>query len=259
MEIVIVDDDAAVGEVAASIIARRVAIEPTSVIGLATGSSPLSTYRCLIEAVDHGDLSFLQAQAVMLDEYVGLDADHPEAYRSVLRRELVGSIDLPIESLHGPDANADDLPGACEAYDSLLARLGVDVQLLGIGTDGHVGFNEPSSSLRSRTRIKTLTDQTRHDNARFFDSVDDVPRHVVTQGLATIGEARQLVLVAMGESKAAPVAAAVEGPLSASCPASVVQLHPHATIIVDEAAARDLRRHDYYRSTYRHKPRWQAL
>jgi len=131
--------------------------------------------------------------------------------------------------------------------------------LLGIGSDGHIGFNEPGSSLGSRTRVKTLTATTRADNARFFDSPDDVPRHVVTQGLGTILDARHLLLIATGAAKAAPIAAAVEGPVSAFCPASVLQLHAHATIVVDEAAAARLELAEYYRDTYRNKPPWQPL
>ena len=177
------------------------------------------------------------ASAVLLDEYLGLPPGHPEAYRTFIRRHLVDHVDLPPARLYGPDVWAEDLAGACRRYDRLLDELGgVDVQLLGIGSDGHIGFNEPGSSLGSRTRIKTLTEATRADNARFFSTVDDVPHHVVTQGLATIGDARHLLLVATGAAKAAPIARAVEGPLTAMCPASVLQLHPHATVVVDEAA-----------------------
>ena len=148
----------------------------------------------------------------------------------------------------------------CARYESLLVELGgVDVQLLGIGSDGHIGFNEPGSSLGSRTRIKTLTDETRRDNARFFGSLDEVPHHVITQGLATIGEARHLVLVATGPAKAAPVARAVEGPLTAMCPASVLQLHPHVTVVIDEGAAADLAHAEYYRAVFAGKPDWQPL
>ena len=179
--------------------------------------------------------------AVLLDEYVGLPSDHPEAYRSFIRRALTDQVDLPPERLFGPDVWAEDLAAACARYERLLADLGgVDVQLLGIGSDGHIGFNEPSSSLGSRTRIKTLTEATRRDNARFFAALDDVPRHVVTQGLATILDARHLLLVATGPGKAAPIARAVEGPLTSMCPASVLQLHPHATVVVDDAAASGL-------------------
>lgn len=259
MEVVIVDDDEQIGEIAASIVIATVGRKPDAVIGLATGSSPLSTYRRLIGAVAAGEVSFEGARAVTLDEYVGLKATHPESYRNVIRREFVDQIDLRPGRLETPDPHSGDVAQACADYDSRLGTLGVDVQLLGIGTDGHVAFNEPGSSLASRTRIKTLTEQTRVDNARFFDSLDDVPRHVITQGLGTISEARHLVLVASGAGKAAPIAAAVEGPLTASCPATIIQMHPHVTVIVDEAAAADLSRADYYRETYAHKPAWQPL
>ena len=261
MEVVIAADPDAAAQVVADVIARVVRVRPAPVLGLATGSSPLGAYRRLIDAHESGTLSFAHASAVLLDEYVGLPADHPEAYRTFIRREFTDRIDLPTERVFGPDVTAADLPDACRRYDRLIADLGgVDVQLLGIGGDGHIGFNEPSSSLASRTRIKTLTDTTRSDNARFFEDDEyDVPRHVVTQGLGTILEARHLLMIATGASKVEPIAQAVEGPLTAMCPASVLQLHPHATVVVDEAAASGLRLADYYREAYTHKPDWQQL
>ena len=260
MEVVIVPtaDDAA--GIVAGVIAGVLGAVDAPVIGLSTGSSPLGAYALLVEDHRQGRVSFARASAVLLDEYVGLPADHPDAYRSFIRRELTDQVDLPPDRLFGPDVWADDIAGACARYERLLAELGgVDVQLLGIGSDGHIGFNEPSSSLVSRTRIKTLTEETLRDNARFFPSPDDVPRHVVTQGLATILDARHLLLVATGEAKAAPIAAAVEGPLTAMCPASVLQLHPHATVVVDDAAASQLQLADYYRAVYAGKPSWQSL
>jgi glucosamine-6-phosphate deaminase len=162
--------------------------------------------------------------------------------------------------VRAPDVRAADLLAACDAYESDIAAAGgIDLQLLGIGIDGHIGFNEPGSSLASRTRIKTLTDQTRRDNARFFSSLDHVPRHVITQGVGTILDARHVVLLAFGEVKAAAVAAAVEGPVTAMVPASALQLHPHATAVVDEPAAAALRLAGYYRETWAHKPPWQGL
>ncbi len=259
MEVVILESEEHVADVAAGIVAHAVTNRPRPTIGLATGSSPLPTYARLIERHRRGDLSFAGATAVTLDEYVGLPGDHPEAYRTVIRNELVDHIDLPPDGLHSPDVHADDLTAACDEYDRVVATLGVDVQLLGIGSDGHIGFNEPGSSLASRTRIKTLTERTRQDNARFFESIDDVPRHVVTQGLGTIGDAAHLVMIATGASKAHPVAAMVEGPVSAMCPASVLQFHRHVTVLIDEAAADELRLADFYRETYRHKPAWQPL
>jgi glucosamine-6-phosphate deaminase len=261
MEVVITPDADAAADVVASVIATVLATRPTPVLGLATGSSPLAAYQRLIAARQRGGLSFAHASAVLLDEYVGLPADHPEAYRAFIRREFVDHIDLQADRLFGPDVFAADLADACQRYDQLIADLGgVDVQLLGIGSDGHIGFNEPGSSLASRTRIKTLTRATRADNARFFDDHEqDVPRHVVTQGLGTILDARHLLLVACGAGKAGPIARAVEGPLTAMCPASILQLHPHATVIVDEPAAAQLALADYYRETYEHKPPWQQL
>jgi glucosamine-6-phosphate deaminase len=233
---------------------------PSPVIGVATGSSPLGAYHLLVEAHRAGRASFAHASAVLLDEYLGLPPDHPEAYRTFIRRELTDHVDFDPARLHGPDVAASDIPAACARYEDLLVALGgVDVQLLGIGSDGHIGFNEPGSSLGSRTRIKTLTEDTRRDNARFFASLDEVPHHVITQGLATVGEARHLVLVATGAAKAEPVARAVEGPLTAMCPGSVLQLHPHATVVVDEGAAAGLGHAGYYRAVFAGKPAWQQL
>jgi glucosamine-6-phosphate deaminase len=260
VEIVITPTAEAAARVVADVIVQLVHRRPHAVLGLATGSSPLGAYRLLIAEHRTGRVSFAACRAVLLDEYVGLPPDHPETYRAVIRREFTDHVDLHPDNLHGPDVWADDLPAACARYDRLLADLGgVDLQLLGIGSDGHVGFNEPGSSLRSRTRVKTLTKATRRDNARFFASAEEVPRHVVTQGLGTIGDARHVVLVATGGAKAEPVARALEGPLAAVCPASVLQLHPHATVVLDEAAAGELRLADYYREAYAGKPSWQGL
>jgi glucosamine-6-phosphate deaminase len=261
VEVVITPTPDAAAEIVAGVIARVLDTRPAPVLGLATGSSPLAAYRRLIAAHAHDDLSFAHASALLLDEYVGLPPRHPEAYRAFIKRELIDRVDLPDERLFGPDVYARDLAEACRRYDQLIVDLGgVDVQLLGIGSDGHVGYNEPGSSLASRTRIKTLTRATRADNARFFeDHEQEVPRHVVTQGLGTILAARHLLLVACGAGKAEPVARAVEGPLTAMCPASILQLHPHATVVLDEPAAADLKLADYYREAFDNKPPWQQL
>ncbi len=253
MEVLIVDDP---GTVAADAISQHV--RPGAVLGLATGSSPLPVYRELIERHTRGGLSFAGVRAFALDEYVGLAQSHAESYHSVIRREFTDHVDL--DRVDGPDGEAADIPAEAARYEAAIAEAGgIDVQLLGIGTDGHIGFNEPGSSLASRTRVKTLTQQTREDNARFFDSVDDVPHHVLTQGLGTILDARHLVLIATGSSKAGAIAAAVEGPVSAFCPASVLQLHQHVTVVVDPAAAAQLKLADYYRFTAENKPDWQRF
>jgi glucosamine-6-phosphate deaminase len=224
-------------------------------LGLATGSSPLSVYRELIRRHREEGLSFRDVQAFLLDEYVGLPPSHPQSYAHVIRAEFTDHLDIDSTRVHSPDGVASDIFAAAAHYDDVIAQSGpVDVQLLGIGANGHIGFNEPGSSLGSRTRVATLTKQTRQDNARFFDSVDDVPRHVITQGLGTIGAARHLVLIATGTHKAAAVAAAVEGAVTASCPASVLQLHPHVTVVADEAAASQLRNADFYRYAMEHAP-----
>ncbi|MGN6612027.1 MAG: 6-phosphogluconolactonase, partial [Angustibacter sp.] len=177
-----------------------------------------------------------------------------------IERELVSRVDLDPARVHGPDGQATDVPAACAAYEeAITAAGGIDLQLLGIGRDGHLAFNEPGSSLASRTRVKTLTAQTRADNARFFGSVAEVPRHVLTQGLGTILQARHLVLLAAGAAKADAVAACVEGPVTASWPGSALQLHPHVTVLLDGAAAGRLQRLDYYREVWAGKPAWQGL
>jgi glucosamine-6-phosphate deaminase len=259
MEIVILPTPADVARTAADAIEQHVRRGP-SVLGLATGSTPLGTYEELIERHRNGGLSFGQAQAFLLDEYVGLPGTHPQSYHSVIRDEFTASVDFGANAVHGLNGMAPDPEAEAEQYEARIAAAGgVDIQILGIGTDGHVGFNEPMSSLASRTRIKTLTKQTRQDNARFFDRPEDVPDHVLTQGLGTIRQARHLLLLAMGEAKAEAIAAAVEGPVAALCPASALQLHPRVSVLVDEAAASKLMHQDYYRDTFGRKPAWQGL
>lgn len=261
MEVVPLESADAVGALAADAIESLVRRMPTAILGLATGSSPLPTYQELVRRHRDGTgPSYDAVRCFTLDEYVGLPAGHPLSYRETIFGELTDALDIARDRVESPDPSPDGLQGAGERYEAaLLAAGGVDLQVLGIGSDGHLAFNEPGSSLASRTRLKTLTDGTRRDNARFFGSLDDVPRHVLTQGLATIGRARHLLLVASGERKARAVADAVEGPVSASCPASVLQLHPHATVLLDPAAASRLTRLDYYREVYAGKPDWQGL
>ena len=260
MEIVVLPDPDAVARLAADVVDALLRARPDAVLGLATGSTPLRLYAELRRRHHEAGLSFARATAFLLDEYVGLPDGHPQRYHAVIDHELTDRVDLRPGSVHAPDGNAADVPAECARYDAAIRGAGgVDVQVLGIGGDGHLGFNEPGSSLASRTRIKTLTARTRRDNARFFDDPDDVPHHVLTQGLGTILEARHLLLLATGGSKADAVAAAVEGPLSASCPASALQLHPHASVLLDEGAAKGLARAAYYREVYAGKPAWQGL
>ncbi|HWK77021.1 glucosamine-6-phosphate deaminase [Microbacterium sp.] len=257
-EVVIVENAPAAGALVADEIVRLITEKPDAVLGLATGSTPLPVYEALPSRLAGVDVSRVRGFA--LDEYVGIDPAHPESYRSVITREVVEPLGLDPALIRTPNGAADGVQHAGDDYEAAIeAAGGVDLQILGIGTDGHIGFNEPGSSFASRTRVKTLTVQTREDNARFFDSIDDVPMHCITQGLGTILRARHLVLLAFGAGKARAVAAAVEGPLSAILPGSAIQLHEHVTVVVDEAAASELKLADYYRYTFDNKPAWQGL
>jgi glucosamine-6-phosphate deaminase len=261
MEVVILPDTKEIGALAADAISALLGRKPDAVLGLATGSSPLAIYDVLAARCESGLISFAHARGFTLDEYVGLPAEHPERYRNVIDAVFVSRVDFAPGAVQSPDGLAVDIPAACAAYeDAIRAAGGVDLQILGIGTDGHIAFNEPGSSLASRTRIKTLTRQTRIDNARFFgDDINAVPTHCLTQGLATIMAARHVVLVATGRSKAEAVHQLVEGAVSALWPATILQHHPHVTVLLDDASARRLQLVDYYRETQRSKPEWQDI
>ncbi|APT83296.1 glucosamine-6-phosphate deaminase [Corynebacterium ammoniagenes] len=257
MEILIRTNAASVATAAADIISDYAGRGAT--LGLATGSTPVAMYKELITRYQRGELSFSQCQAFLLDEYIGLPRGHEQSYFATIRREFTHHVDIDDARVYSPDGTAENPDEAGAAYDEAIAAAGgIDIQVLGVGTDGHIGFNEPGSSLSSGTRMKTLHASTISDNARFFDSTSAVPVHVLTQGLGTISRAGHLMLLATGSNKAEAVAALAEGPLSAICPASILQLHPHATVIVDEAAAEQLRHADYYRFTEANKPSWQG-
>lgn len=255
MEVVILSDAAALAQVAADAVESLLTRKPDAVLGLATGSSPLALYDELTRRHEAGRVSFAQATAFTLDEYVGLPQDDPRSYHHVIRQEFTDRVDFRPEAVHGLDGMASDLAAECAAYeDAIAAAGGVDLQILGIGTDGHIAFNEPATSLRSRTRIETLTEQTRLDNARFFDGdLDRVPRHCLTQGLGTILDARHLVLFATGYGKAEAVHQMVEGAVSAMWPATVLQMHEHASVLLDDRAASRLQLADYHRMVWEHK------
>jgi len=260
MEAVIAAPDE-LARLAAGAIQKLWRSRPDAVLGLATGSSPLPIYDELVRLHVEEGLSFARAKAFTLDEYVGLPPQHPQCYLNVIEHEFAERVDFAPGAVRGPDGLATDILAACAAYDDAITEAGgVDLQILGIGTDGHVGFNEPCSSLASRTRIKTLTEQTRADNARFFaGDINAVPHHCLTQGLGTIVQARHIVLIASGRAKADAVHQLVEGPVSAMWPATILQHHPHVTVLIDNSAASRLQLGDYFRSTYAAKPAWQGL
>jgi glucosamine-6-phosphate isomerase len=261
VEVIIVERPEDAAPIVADAYSALLARKPDAVLGLATGSTPLGVYRELIRRHREEGLSFARVTTFNLDEYVGLPAGHPELYRTFIEREFTGQVDLDPARVHGPDGLADDLLAAAAEYDAAIRDAGgIDIQILGIGADGHLAFNMPGSSLVSRTRLKTLTRKTREDNARFFDGdISQVPKHCLTQGLGTIMEARHAILLGFGRNKAQAVAECVEGAVSARWPASILQMHPHATVVVDEEAANQLRLTSYYTNTYEGKPDWQGI
>jgi glucosamine-6-phosphate deaminase len=260
MEVIIQSDADAAARMAARVVAKLIRRKPNAVLGLATGNTPLGLYRELVRLHREEELDFSRVTTFNLDEYVGLAADHPASYHAFMHENLFNHLNIPRGQIHIPDGRAADIPSHCAAYEaSIRAAGGIDLQVLGVGTDGHIGFNEPTSSLASRTRIKTLTPRTRSDNASFFDREEDVPHHVITMGIGTIMESRECLMLAFGARKADAVAAMVEGPVSAMMPASVLQMHPVVKVFIDEPAATPLRKADYYRWVFRNKPDWQQL
>ena len=248
MKVVILDDANTVAKYGADIFIEQLQSKPESVFGLATGSTPLKLYQRLIESNRSGDITFKQASSFNLDEYMDLAPEHPQSYRHFMDKEFFQHIDINTEKTLVPPGNARNPLTACREYEEAIQNAGgIDIQLLGIGRNGHIGFNEPTSCLASRTRVKTLTRETIEDNARFFDESEVQPQLSITMGIGTIMEARLIVLLATGESKAEAIHAMVEGPVSAWCPASALQMHPATVVIVDEAAASGLTNPDFFK------------
>lgn len=243
MEVIIKENYEEISKLAARIIAGIVRQSPRAVLGLATGSTPVGCYQELVRMHREEELDFSQIVTFNLDEYVGIAEDHEQSYHRFMQDNLFGHVNVVPANVHIPDGNAGNLHEACDDYETEIDEHGgIDVQLLGIGSNGHLAFNEPGSSLGSRTRIKTLTERTRQDNSRFFSTLDEVPGYCVTMGIGTIMESGKLLLLANGANKAEAIAAAVEGPITASLPASAIQFHPDVTVIMDRAAAAGLTR-----------------
>lgn len=214
----------------------------------------------MIEKQEKAGLDFSKVSSFNLDEYVGVAPDHATSYHRFMKENLFSKINIHPQNTHIPDGLTEDVEKHCAEYESLIAKSGgIDLQLLGIGAEGHIGFNEPSSSLQSRTRIKTLIERTREDNKRFFAPGEKVPHHAITMGIGTIMEAKTVVLLAFGKSKAKAVAESVEGPISARMPASILQMHPKAIVLLDDASASELEMADYYRYVYENKCDWQRV
>jgi glucosamine-6-phosphate deaminase len=258
MEIIIQPNSQQASELAARIVARTVREKPHAVLGLATGNTPLQLYRNLVRMHRESGLDFSGVTSFNLDEYVGIPPAHPSSFHSYMWAHLFSSINMPRERVNIPDGMTGDIPAACRKYEQAIRSAGgVDIQILGIGTNGHIGFNEPSSSLSSRTRIKTLTEETRLDAAAAFGGEEAVPTHVITMGLGTILDSKMCLLLAFGKKKAKAISLAAEGPVTAMVPGSILQMHPRAIFVLDKDAASDLKMADYYVWINEHKPDWQ--
>jgi len=248
MQIVILKDAAQVAEYGANIFIEQIKNKANSVIGLATGSTPVALYQELIQKNQQNEVSFSDVTSFNLDEYLGLKGEHPQSYRHFMAEQLFNHINIDLKNTHVPPGDAKNPLTACDEYEDKITQAGgIDVQLLGIGRNAHIGFNEPSSGLTSRTRVKTLTQATIDDNARFFAEDEYQPHLSITMGIGTILDSKKVVLLATGEGKADAIKDMVEGPLAAICPASALQLHRDAVIVIDEAAASKLSDTDFYK------------
>ena len=260
MKFICTKDYKAMSRKAANIISAQVIMKPASVLGLATGSSPIGTYDQLVAWYQKDDLDFAQIHTVNLDEYVGLPPDNPCSYRHYMNHHLFDRVNIDKRNTRVPDGMAADLDAACREYEEAIGKAGgIDLQLLGIGRDGHIGFNEPLSALRSRTRVKSLTDTTVAENCTLFQDPKSMPRRAITMGVGTILESRRIIMLVTGKAKAEVLAAAVEGPITAMISASAIQLHPACTVVVDEAAASRLKGVDYYRWIFANEPEWEEF
>jgi glucosamine-6-phosphate deaminase len=258
MEVIIQPSEEAAAELVARIVAKELRANPHLVLGLATGRTMECVYRHLVQHHREQHLDFSLCSTFNLDEYVGLFPSDPNSYRHYMDHHLFRHVNVDPRNTHLPNGLASDLSAECSHYEATIKRFGgIDLQLLGIGKAGHIGFNEPLSAMRSRTRVKALTPTTLKQNAGFFGGEERVPRRAITMGVGTILECRRGLLLATGESKAKVIAQAVEGPITSMVTATALQLHPHCTVIVDEAAAAQLTETDYYRWIFENEPEWQ--
>ncbi len=224
---------------AANVISAQVIMKPDCVLGLATGTTPLGAYSQLVEWCNKGDVDFSNVSTYNLDEYRGLTNDDPQSYHYFMRQNLFDKVNIDLARTHVPDGSNPDAEAACSEYDRMVREAGYpDLQLLGIGNNGHIGFNEPGTPFGSLTHIVELTESTREANKRFFASIDEVPTHAVTMGIKTVMQARSIILMAIGPAKAPIMKEMLQGPVTEKVPASVLQLHPDVTVYMDYEAAK---------------------
>ncbi len=248
MEIIVKKNYEEMSKEAAMIVKERIEKKPDLVLGLATGSTPLGLYQELARMHQKEGLSFKKIRTFNLDEYYGLSPEHPQSYRYFMNLNLFSKIDIDLANTNVPDGLTRDANQFCLEYEEEIEKCGgIDLQILGIGGDGHIGFNEPGSSLGSRTRIKTLNEQTIKDNSRFFENIDEVPKYAITMGVGTVIDAKEIILLASGKNKSSIIAEAIEGPVSSQVTASMLQVHPKVIAILDDDAASSLKKKDYYK------------
>lgn len=260
MEVILRPSRASAIEVVARLIARSLRARPSLVLGLATGVTMERLYERLARMYLEDGLDFSLCRTFNLDEYVGLAPEDPRSYRYYMNRHLFGRVNIDPRNTHLPDGTAPDLDAECARYEQSIRDHGlVDLQLLGIGRAGHIGFNEPLSALRSRTRVKALTPVTLEQNAPHFGGVEHMPKRAITMGVGTILDAKRIVMLVTGASKAEVLARAVEGPITSMISATALQLHPACTVVVDEDAGAALKEKDYYRWIFANEPEWQAF
>ena len=247
MRVVILPTEQEASDFAADFIEKLIIENENAVLGLATGSSVLLTYETLIKKYQSGEISFKNIITFNLDEYIGLKPNHTKSYRHYMNQKLFDHIDIDTKNVFIPECFNQDYELSCENYESKIRQHGgIDLQLLGIGTNGHIGFNEPTSSLKSRTRVKTLTQNTITNNSRFFENNEVQPSIAITMGIGTIMEAQNIILIGLGKHKSKAVADLIEGPVSSFCPGSVLQYHRNAVVVLDNLAASNLKLYDYY-------------
>lgn len=260
MDVIVQTNSEAASLLVARLIARELRRKPHLVLGLATGRTMRLAYQSLVRIHRDKKLDFSLCRTFNLDEYVGLAPEDERSYRYFMNHELFRHVNIDPRNTHLPNGMAADLDGECVRYEQAIAEMGgIDLQLLGIGRDGHIGFNEPLSALRSRTRVKALAPVTIAQNASLFGTADQVPRRAITVGVGTILESKRCVLLATGSEKADIIAKAVEGPITAMISASALQLHPRCTVVVDEPAAARLQGTDYYRWIFMNEPEWEEF
>ena len=244
---------------AARVVRKIIHSEEKPVLGLATGGTPLRMYQELIRMKQTGELSFKNCTTFNLDEYAGLLPEDERSYHYYMMSNFFDHVDIDRKHVHLPDGNTENLRDASGRYEQQIKNAGgIDLQVLGIGANGHIGFNEPTGSFASRTWVKILSEQTIQDNSMYFDKQEEVPRHVVTMGIATIMESRHCLLLANGAKKADAIRKMIEGPISASCPASILQMHSRVTVVLDEEAAYLLTFKDHYKWVEKNKLDWQS-